>query len=122
MLGGSDLATGFATNALERALNEQMSGLTVEIERRSTEQAGTVGDPDRETVVGVGTYLWEDFYLRYRQGLALSAEQQVQVEYQLNRLFLLRSEFIRNSRRGYIARNGQYTDEFNFDVKFRFEY
>jgi hypothetical protein len=122
MLGGSDLAGGFATNALERALNEQMSGLTVEIERRTTEQAGTVGDPERETVVGVGTYLWEDFYLRYRQGLALSAEQAVQVEYQLNRLFLVRSEFIRNSRRGYIARNGQYTDEFNFDVKFRFEY
>jgi len=46
----------------------------------------------------------------------------VQVEYRLSNLFLLRSEFIRNSRRRLSIENGQYTDEFNFDVKFRWEY
>ncbi|MCH7550009.1 MAG: translocation/assembly module TamB domain-containing protein, partial [Candidatus Krumholzibacteriota bacterium] len=121
MLGGSNLAGGIAANTLERALNQQMSGLSIEVdqERNDTSQPGT---PEQEMMIGVGKYLWEDFYLRYRQGLTFSTEQQIQMEYRISRLFLLRSEFIRNSRRGYIARNGQYTDEFNFDVKFRWEY
>jgi autotransporter translocation and assembly factor TamB len=122
MLGGTSLAGGLAANALERALNQQMSGVSIEVDQRRTTGPSQPGTPEQEMMIGVGRYLWEDFYLRYRQGLTFAGEQQFQVEYRISRLFLLRSEFIRNSRRGYIARNGQYTDEFNFDVKLRWEY
>jgi translocation and assembly module TamB len=122
MLGGTQLASGIAANALERALNQQMSGLTVEIEQRQTGTAPAGSSAEQEMSIGVGKYLWDDFYLRYRQGFTLTSEQAIQVEYRMSKLFLLRSEFIRNSRRSALGINGQYTDEFNLDVKFRWEY
>lgn len=122
MLGGTQLASGIAANALERALNQQMSGLTVEVEQRQALSTQTGSSPEQEMMIGVGKYLWEDFYLRFRQGLTVSSEQAIQVEYRMSKLVLLRSEFIRNSRRSALGYNSQYTDEFNLDIKFRWEY
>jgi hypothetical protein len=128
MLGGSTIGAGLAINQLERVLNERMQNIDIEIDQ--SQSAKTVGpgagsndaDPERDMVIGIGRYLWEDVYVRYRQGLKVDSERQVQVEYRLSNLFLLRSEFIRNSRRRWSSENAQYTDEFNFDVKFRWEY
>jgi translocation and assembly module TamB len=122
MLGGTQLASGIAANALERALNQQMSGLTVEVEQRQAVSSQTGSSPEQEMMIGVGKYLWEDFYLRFRQGLTVTSEQAIQVEYRMSKLVLLRSEFIRNSRRSALGYNSQYTDEFNLDIKFRWEY
>jgi len=122
MLGGSSIAGGIAASALERAISQQMTGLSVEVEQRKLASSGTGNNREQEMVIGVGKYLWQDLYLKYRQGLSVSADQEVQVEYRISKLFLLRSEFIRNSRRGYIGRNGQYADEFNLDARFRWEY
>ncbi len=122
MLGGASLAGGIAANALERAIAQQMQGLSVEVEQRrlAGAQPGTGGNA--EMVIGVGKYLMQDLYLRYRRGLTVAGDQELQVEYRISRMFLLRSEFIRNSRRGFLARTGQYGDEFNFDLKFRWEF
>jgi hypothetical protein len=121
MLGGN-IGSGVATNTLERAINAQMTGgFTVDVEQRAVEDA-TGADPDQETVIGVGKYLWEDIYLQYRRGLSVSGEQEVNVEYRLSNKFLLRSQFIYNSRRNKAGITGQNTDEFNVDLKYRFEY
>ncbi|HEX5132829.1 MAG TPA: translocation/assembly module TamB domain-containing protein [Candidatus Krumholzibacteria bacterium] len=123
MLGGSMFATGFATNALERVINAQMTGFTVDVERRSIEEQSQAGNTlEQETLVGVGRYLWEDVYLQYRRGLSVGGEQEVNVEYRLSNKFLIRSQFIYNSRRNRAGIAGQDTDEFNLDLKYRFEY
>jgi hypothetical protein len=123
MLGGSMFASGIATNALERMINDQMTGFTVDVEQRSVEgQAGSGSALEQETLIGVGRYLWEDVYLQYKRGLSIGSEQEVNVEYRLSNKFLLRSQFIYNSRRNLAGIAGQDTDEFNLDLKYRFEY
>ncbi len=122
MLGGNIVAGGVATNTLERAINEQFAGgFTVDVDQRASEDA-TAADPDQETLIGVGRYLWEDIYLQYRRGLSVGGEQEFSVEYRLRNKFLLRSQFIYNSRRNRAGIVGQNTDEFNLDLKYRFEY
>jgi hypothetical protein len=122
MLGGNIFAGGVATNAIERAINEQMTGgFTVDVEQRSSADA-TSTDPEQETLIGVGKYLWEDIYLQYRRGLSVGGEQEFNVEYRLSNKFLLRSQFIYNSRRNQAGIAGQNTDEFNLDLKYRWEY
>ena len=121
MLGGN-IGSGVATNTLERAINAQMTGgFTVDVEQRAVEDVAGA-DPEKETVIGVGKYLWQDIYLQYRRGLSVSGEQEVNVEYRLSNKFLLRSQFIYNSRRNKAGITGQNTDEFNVDLKYRFEY
>jgi hypothetical protein len=111
-----------ATNAIERAINEQMAGgFTVDVEQRSAADA-TRTDPEQETLIGVGKYLWEDIYLQYRRGLSIGGEQELNVEYRLSNKLLLRSQFIYNSRRNQAGIAGQNTDEFNLDLKYRWEY
>ncbi len=121
MLGGSDVAGGLAANALERAINEQMSvPFRVEVDRVQT--GGEGADSSQETVLGVGRYLWEDVYLRYRQGLTVQTEREVEVEYRLSNMFLIRSEIIRHSGRKYVGSNRSNRDEFNVDIKIRWEF
>lgn len=122
MLGGTSLGTGVATTALERIINQQMTGVDISIDQRQIGDGTLLGTSEQEMIIGVGKYLWQDVYMRYRQGLTWSSEQELQVEYRLSNLFLLRSEFIRNSRRGYQGRSGNLSDEFNLDVKFRWEF
>ena len=123
MLGGNIVSGGVATNALERAINAQMAGgFTVDVEQRKREDASGVGAPEQETLIGVGRYFWEDIYLQYRRGLSIEGAQELDVEYRLSNRFLLRSQFIYNSRRNRAGIAGQNTDEFNLDLKYRFEY
>lgn len=121
MLGGS-VAEGLAANTLERVLNEQMSDITVEVEQRQTERRSRRGTPEQEMTIGVGKYLWEDVYLRYRQGLTLTTSREVEVEYRLSNMFLIRSELIRHARRSYVGANRQSLDEFNLDIRLRWEF
>jgi hypothetical protein len=126
MLGGSISAAGVATNALETAINEQMtSGVTVDVEQRQIEGRST-SNIEKETLVGVGKYLWEDnIYLQYRRGLSVGGEQEVNMEYRpswLSSRFLLRSQFIYNSQRNRSGIAGKNTDEYTVDLKYRFEY
>ncbi len=122
MLGGNIISGGVTSNALERAINEQFGGgLTVDVDQRASSDA-TTANPEQETLIGVGKYLWEDIYLQYRRGLSVGGEQEVNVEYRLGNKLLLRSQFIYNSQRNRAGIAGQYTDEFNLDLKYRWEY
>lgn len=124
MLGGPTMfASGMATNTLERLLNAQMTGFNVDVEQRSIEDSTQPGSTvEQETLIGVGRYLWEDIYFQYKRGLSVGSEQEVNVEYRLSNKFLIRSQYIYNSRRNRAGITGQNTDEFNLDLKYRFEY
>jgi hypothetical protein len=121
MLGGS-VAEGLAANTLERVLYEQMSDVSIDVEQRQTQRRTQQGTPEQEMTIGIGKYLWEDVYLRYRQGLTLTTSHEVEVEYRLSNMFLVRSELIRHSRRSYVGANGQTLDEFNLDITLRWEF
>jgi translocation and assembly module TamB len=119
MLGRNKVGAGIATSALERAINEQVTGgFTVNVDQRAVEDSKTPGET--ETRIGVGKYLWEDVYLQYRRGLSVESEQEVNVEYRLRNRLLLRSQVIYNSRRSTLT--GKNTDEYNLDLKYRFEF
>jgi hypothetical protein len=124
MLGGPTMfASGMATNTLERLINAQMTGFNVDVEQRSIEDTSQPGTTlEQETLIGVGRYLWEDIYFQYKRGLSVGSEQEVNVEYRLSNKFLIRSQYIYNSRRNRAGIAGQNTDEFNLDLKYRFEY
>jgi translocation and assembly module TamB len=122
MLGGSDIAGGLAANTLERVLNEQMSDVSIEIGQRETRRQTQVETPEQEMMIGVGKYLWQDVYLRYRQGLTLTTSREVEVEYRLSNMFLIRSELVRYTRRNYVGANRQTLDEFNLDIRLRWEF
>lgn len=115
-LGGA----GVATNALQRVIDSQMTGgLDVQLGQRMVDP----GTKQKETVVGVQKYLWQDIYVGYQRGLSSQSQQEVNVEYRLGRRFLIRSQMIYNSRRptaGGIVQKG--TDEYNVDLKYRFEF
>jgi hypothetical protein len=121
MLGGQDIAGGLAANTLEKVLNQQMSGMTVYVDRRAT-SSGTGGDLENEMMIGVGRYLWQDLYLTYRQGLTLTGDQAVEVEYRLRKMIYIRSGIIRHSNPRLLGNVVRSTDEYNLDVKFRWEY
>jgi translocation and assembly module TamB len=119
MLGRNNLAAGMASSALERVISEQMTGFTVDVQQRAVEDGST---GEMETSIGVGKYLWEDVYLQYRRGLSIESEQEVNVEYRLRNRLLLRSQVIYNSRRHNSGIKGKNTDEYNLDLKYRFEF
>ena len=121
MLGGTDLAGGLAANTLEKLLNQQMSGMTIYVDRRATGRT-TGGSQEHEMSIGVGKYLWEDLYLTYRQGITLTADQAVSVEYRLRNMIYIRSGIIRHSNPRYAGSILRSTDEYNLDVNFRWEY
>jgi hypothetical protein len=121
MLGGSDLAGGLAANALEKLLNQQMSGMTVYVDRRVTGRTSG-GSQEHEMSIGVGKYLWEDLYLTYRQGITLTADQAVSVEYRLRNMISIRSGIIRHTNPRYAGSVLRNTDTYNLDVNFRWEY
>ena len=115
-------AHGLAANYVERILNSQMEGITIEVESIGV-QPGMNGEHDRSgTVVAVGKYLSEGLYVKYRQGLSISSARHIEVEYRINRLLLLRSELIKYSERVLQGNNIRSSDEFNVDLKLRWEY
>jgi hypothetical protein len=121
MLGGTDIAGGLAANTLEKLLNQQMSGMTVYVDRQAVGGAGG-GSAEQQMMVGVGKYLFEDLYLTYRQGITFTADQVVEAEYRLRNMIYIRSGIIRHSNPRYAGSITRSTDEYNLDVKFRWEY
>jgi hypothetical protein len=120
----SGAAQNIASSYLERILSAQMRDVTIDVESRPTSE-GTAGTSPggRALSVALGRYFSPDLYLQYRQGLSYTTEREVDVEYRISNMVLLRSEIIRHSGRGLAGKSRrQSTDEINFDIKFRFEY
>jgi hypothetical protein len=125
--GAVDAATGtaqnIASNYLERILNAQMRDVTVDVESRPLGGVDSATNGQRELTIAVGRYLSEDLYLNYRQGLTVTSAREVDIEYRISNMFLLRSEIIRHQGpKGIAGKSRQTTDEINFDIKFRIEY
>lgn len=135
MLGGVErnasatvgaVGAGVATNTLERVVQAQMAGgVNVNVGQRTY----NVGEPgsnskatEQVTTVGVSKYLWQDIYLEYQRDLSTQSQQEVSVEYRLGRRFRIRSQLIYNSRRQTGAASNRSTDEYNVDLKYRFEF
>ncbi|MDD3642760.1 MAG: translocation/assembly module TamB domain-containing protein, partial [Candidatus Krumholzibacteria bacterium] len=115
-------AQGLAANYIERVLNSQMEGITIEVEK-GTSSAGANGATDySETMVAVGKYLSEGLYVKYKQGLSISTARHIEVEYRINRWVLLRSELIKYSERVIQGKSTRTSDEFNVDLKLRWEF
>jgi hypothetical protein len=125
--GAFGTATGTAQNLasgyLERILNAQMRDVTVEVESRPMSGTPDGRNGERELTIAVGRYLSEDLYLKYQQGLSVTSAREVDIEYRISNLFLLRSEIIKHQGpRGIPGSSRRTTDEINFDLKFRIEY
>lgn len=123
--GGAETATGAAQNIassyLERMLNAQMHETTIDVETRPRDD-GTGTGVGQALSVALGRYLSPDLYLKYRQELTAGAEKEVQIEYRVSNIMLLRSEILRNSSGISGSSRRQSTDEINFDIRFRWEY
>ena len=115
-------AQNIAANYLERVLNSQMEGVTIELEtgRGASELAGT-GDY-RDTKIGIGKYLSQGLYVKYKQGLSISSARQIEVEYRISNLFLIRSEVIRYFEKAIQGNSPRTSDEINVDLKLRWEF
>jgi autotransporter translocation and assembly factor TamB len=115
-------AQSLAANYIERMLNSQMEGVTIELER--TRAGGSTGGSfeEGETMIAIGKYLSEGLYVKYKQGLSISTARQIEVEYRISRLFLLRSEIIRYSEKVLQGKSGRSSDEINLDFKLRWEF
>jgi hypothetical protein len=114
-------AQSIASSYLERMLNTRMQDMTIDVESR-TRSGGAGGNGEREMSIAFGRYLSENVYLKYRQGVTYTTQREVDIEYRISNMFLLRSEIIRSSSRGIRGQSRQAADEINFDIKFRFEY
>ncbi|NIM19075.1 MAG: hypothetical protein GTO51_01675 [Candidatus Latescibacteria bacterium] len=115
-------AHGIASNYLERILNAQMSDVTIDVEAGTPGGRRYAADGEREMTIAIGKYLSEDLYLKYRQGISVRSEREVDIEYRISNMLLIRSEIIRHSERLFLGQRRRATDEINLDIKFRFEY
>jgi hypothetical protein len=115
-------AQNIATNYLERVLNAQMQGLTIELESPAgaSAEAGTADWTD--TKIAVGKYLSEGLYVKYKQALSISTAREFEVEYRLSNFILLRSQLIRYSEQALPGKSLSTSDEINVDVKLRWEF
>jgi hypothetical protein len=118
----SGTAASLASNYLEQILNAQMSDMTISVESAPASEPGSSGDRENEMSIAVGRYMSDDLYLNYRQGLRVSSAREIDIEYRLSNMLLLRSEIIQYSQKGLQGTNQQATEEINFDLKFRWEY
>ena len=118
------VSAGVATNTLERVINAQMAGgVNVNVGQRTFNSDPTNSKKaEQVTTVGVSKYLWQDIYLEYQRDLSTQSQQEVNVEYRLGRRFRIRSQLIYNSRRQSGAAANRSTDEYNLDLKYRFEF
>jgi hypothetical protein len=115
-------AQNLAANYLERVLNSQMEGITIEVEagRGTGDAAGTVDY--RDTKIAIGKYLSQGLYVKYKQGLSITSAMQIEVEYRISNLFLIRSEVLRYSEKAIQGNVPRTTEEINVDLKLRWEY
>ena len=115
-------AQGFAANYIESLLNSQMEGITIELETAAAADGGADGINDMETMVAVGKYLSEGLYVKYKQGLSISSARHIEVEYRISRLFIIRSQMIKYSEKVLQGKSRRSTDEYNVDLKLRWEF
>jgi hypothetical protein len=115
-------AQGLAANYIERLLNSQMEGLTIEVESGSAANPTPGMEDFSNTRIGIGKYLSEGLYVKYKQGLSISTAREIDVEYRISNLFLLRSEMIRYSEKTIQGNSPQTSDEISVDLKFRWEF
>jgi hypothetical protein len=135
MLGGGVLAEGesgwdpsgaavdLTLNYLERVLESQLGGVSVDLQSKSVVGRGT--DPtarERETTVALGRYLAQGLYLKYKQGLSLSTDRQIELEYRIWDRFLIRTEVTKYEERVLRERYRQPGEEINLDFKIRWEW
>jgi hypothetical protein len=115
-------AQSLAANYIERVLNSQMEGVTIELEsgRGSSDLTGA-GDYS-DTKIAIGKYLSQGLYVKYKQGLSISTARQIEVEYRISNLFLIRSEVIRYSEQAIQGNSPGTSDEINVDLKLRWEF
>ena len=101
-------------NVLEREFARELAIFdTLEIDQIRRQR--DTGESGLDPLIGVGKYIGSDLYLKYAQGLS-TEDQDIAVEYQINRHLLLQTEV----RRRLDENQGQPT--FNLDLKYRFEY
>lgn len=116
-------AQNLAANYLENMLNSQMEGVTIELESVSRSNGSSTGAlEDSETMIAIGKYLSEGLYVKYKQGLSISTAREIEVEYRISNLFLIRSQIIKYSEKVLEGTSQGSTDEINIDIKLRWEF
>lgn len=116
-------AQNLASNYLENMLNSQMEGVTIELESVSRSSGSSNGGlEDSETMIAIGKYLSEGLYVKYKQGLSISTVREIEVEYRISNLFLIRSQIIKYSEKVLEGTSQGSTDEINLDIKLRWEF
>ena len=116
-------AQNLAANYLENMLNSQMEGVTIELESISRSAGSSSGRlEDSETMIAIGKYLSEGLYVKYKQGLSISTAREIEVEYRISNLFLIRSQIIKYSEKVLEGTSQGSTDEINLDIKLRWEF
>ena len=60
--------------------------------------------------------------MKYKQGLSISSARQIEVEYRISNLFLIRSEVIRYFEKAIQGNSPRSSDEINVDLKLRWEF
>ena len=116
-------AQSLAANYLESVLNSQMEGVTIELESVSRANGSSSGGlEDSETMIAVGKYLSQGLYVKYKQGLSISTAREIEVEYRISNLFLIRSQIIKYSEKVLEGTSQGSTDEVNLDIKLRWEF
>jgi hypothetical protein len=115
-------AQNLAANYIERMLNSQMEGVTIELESMGGAVTAGGAIEEKETMIAIGKYFSEGLYVKYKQGLSISTARQIDVEYRISDLFLLRSEIIKYSEKVLHGQSRRSTDEINVDIKLRWEF
>ncbi len=115
-------AQNLAANYLERVLNSQMEGFTVSLEQNAPGSAANGMTGERETMIAIGKYLSEGLYVQFKQGLSVATEREIEIEYRISDLFLIRSEIIKHSDKVLPGQSLRSTDEINVDIKLRWEF
>jgi len=116
-------AQSLAANYLENVLNSQMEGVTIELESVGRGNGSSNGTLDEsETRIAIGKYLSEGLYVKYKQGLSISSAREIEVEYRISNLFLIRSQIIKYSEKVLEGTSQGSTDEINVDIKLRWEF
>lgn len=119
---GVGTAQNLAANYIESVINSQMQGITIELETEGLQDGTTNGTEQKQTMVAVGKYLSEGLYVKYKQGLAISTIREIEVEYRISRLFLIRTQLIKYSDTAMQGESSRSTDEYNVDLKLRWEF
>jgi hypothetical protein len=111
-----------------------MAGVTIELETGpstitvpgvttgSSVSTGPGTEDYNNTRIAVGKYLSQGLYVKYKQGLSISSAREIEVEYRISNLFILRSQVIRYSETAIQGNSPRTSDEINVNLKLRWEF